>query len=62
MPGRTKEEETKLYFATTEPGSLLQRFLTTDEVASSVVFLASEAASGINGSAMRVEGGVIRHI
>lgn len=45
-----------------ERTSLLQRFLQPDEVAAAGAFLASAAASGINGSAMRVEGGIVRHI
>ncbi|KAK9815711.1 hypothetical protein WJX72_008430 [[Myrmecia] bisecta] len=60
--GRTHEEEMKAYFAEREPSSLLQRFLTVEEVAAPIVFLASDAAAGINGSAQRVEGGIIRHI
>ncbi|BDA51171.1 Uncharacterized oxidoreductase YvrD [Coccomyxa sp. Obi] len=60
--GRSNEEEAKAYFTQTEPNSLLQRFLRPDEVASAVVFLGSDAASGINGSAQRVEGGIIHHL
>eukprot|EP01039_Chlorochromonas_danica_P006850 gene6850-7571_t len=60
--GKSREEVMKEYFATREPNSLLQRFLTTNEIADTAVFLASDRSSGINGSAMRVEGGVIRAI
>eukprot|EP01029_Cantina_marsupialis_P003856 TRINITY_DN13877_c0_g1_i1.p1 TRINITY_DN13877_c0_g1~~TRINITY_DN13877_c0_g1_i1.p1 ORF type:complete len:266 (+),score=82.41 TRINITY_DN13877_c0_g1_i1:251-1048(+) len=50
------------YFKDAEPTSLIQRFLTVDEVASTTVFLASPMASGINGNSQRVEGGIVRHI
>jgi NAD(P)-dependent dehydrogenase (short-subunit alcohol dehydrogenase family) len=42
--------------------SLLQRFATVDEIADLVVFLGSENASAINGSAQRVDGGIVRSI
>ncbi|WP_353618121.1 SDR family oxidoreductase [Pseudomonas sp. ISL-88] len=45
-----------------EPTSLIQRYATPEEVANTIVFLASEAASAINGTAQRVEGGIIRSI
>lgn len=60
--GQTKEEVLRDYFKDREPTSLLQRFLTVEEIADTVCFLASDKASGINGSAMRVEGGIIRSI
>jgi NAD(P)-dependent dehydrogenase (short-subunit alcohol dehydrogenase family) len=50
------------YFKNVEPTSLLQRFATADEVANVVVFLCSDLSSAINGSAQRVEGGIIRSI
>lgn len=57
------EEATKLeYFQNREPNSLLQRFLTVEEVANVATFLASDMSSGINGAAQKVEGGVIRTI
>jgi NAD(P)-dependent dehydrogenase (short-subunit alcohol dehydrogenase family) len=48
------------FFRTARPTSLLQRFATTDEVASLVAYLASPLASAINGAALRVEGGLIK--
>ncbi|WP_437176713.1 SDR family oxidoreductase [Rossellomorea aquimaris] len=39
---------------------LLQRYATVEEVAVTIVFLASEKASTINGAAQRVEGGSSR--
>jgi NAD(P)-dependent dehydrogenase (short-subunit alcohol dehydrogenase family) len=56
------EAMTKLYFDKYEPTSLIQRFATTDEVANGVLFLSSDLSSAINGSAQRIEGGIVRHI
>jgi enoyl-[acyl-carrier-protein] reductase (NADH) len=39
-----------------------RRFTTTDEVASMVTYLCSEAASATTGSSVRVDGGVVRSI
>ena len=52
----------KQFFASARPSSLLQRFITIDEVASTIVFVASAAASATNGASGRVDGGVIRAI
>jgi NAD(P)-dependent dehydrogenase (short-subunit alcohol dehydrogenase family) len=52
----------KEFFATVRPSSLLKRFASTDEVASLVIFLASPLSSAINGTALRVDGGVVRSI
>jgi NAD(P)-dependent dehydrogenase (short-subunit alcohol dehydrogenase family) len=57
-PGDIEKE----FFHTARPGSLLQRFATTDEVAALVTFVASPLSSAINGAALRVEGGVVRSI
>src|SRR5882724_5506063 len=50
------------FFRTARPSSLLQRFETPEEIAALAVFLASPRASGVNGSALRVDGGVVRTI
>jgi NAD(P)-dependent dehydrogenase (short-subunit alcohol dehydrogenase family) len=50
------------YFSTMGMNSLLQRFATPEEIADFVVFLCSPNAAAINGSAQRVEGGIIRSI
>jgi enoyl-[acyl-carrier-protein] reductase (NADH) len=60
--GKNREDTIRGYFADREPTSLLQRFLSVDEIADTAVFLASDRSSGINGSAVRVEGGIIRSI
>jgi NAD(P)-dependent dehydrogenase (short-subunit alcohol dehydrogenase family) len=46
--------------AARRPTSLLQRMTTPEEVASLVVYLVSEQASGTTGAALRVDGGIIR--
>ncbi len=60
--GKDLEKFTEDYFKDNEPTSLIQRFATVEEVASTVTFLASPLSSAINGSAQRVEGGIIRSI
>lgn len=50
------------FFATARPSSIVQRFLSPDEVANLITYVASEAASGTNGSALLVDGGVVRSI
>jgi 3-oxoacyl-[acyl-carrier protein] reductase len=44
------------------PTSLAQRFLNPAEVAEAVAFLVSPLASAINGSAMRVDGGLLKSV
>ncbi len=60
--GTSKKEVADGFFATARPSSLLKRFATTDESASMVTYLCSEAASATTGSSLRVDGGVIRSI
>lgn len=60
--GSSKESAAANYFISREPTSLLQRFLTVEEVANVATFLASDLSSGINGASQRVEGGIIRHV
>jgi len=58
----TSAEVEQEFFRTVRPSSLLQRFATTDEVASMVAFVVSTLSSATNGAALRVEGGVVRSI
>jgi NAD(P)-dependent dehydrogenase (short-subunit alcohol dehydrogenase family) len=58
--GKPAQELIDNYFAEHEPTSLIQRFIDVKEVAHAVVFLASNGA--VNGSAQRVEGGIVRSI
>src|SRR5580658_2715022 len=50
------------FFKSVRPTSLLKRFATVEEVANMIVYLASPLASATTGSALRVEGGVVRAI
>jgi NAD(P)-dependent dehydrogenase (short-subunit alcohol dehydrogenase family) len=50
------------FFRNIRPSSLLRRFATPDEVAALVTFVASPLSSATNGSALRVDGGVVRSI
>jgi NAD(P)-dependent dehydrogenase (short-subunit alcohol dehydrogenase family) len=50
------------FFKSVRPTSLLKRFETTGEVANMVAYLSSPLASATTGSALRVDGGVVRAI
>jgi NAD(P)-dependent dehydrogenase (short-subunit alcohol dehydrogenase family) len=58
--GKPAQELIDNYFAEHEPTSLIQRFVSVEEVAHATAFLAMNGA--INGSAQRVEGGIVRSI
>jgi len=58
----TIEEGAIEYFRSYEPTSLKQKFQPPIEIANACLFLTSDAASGINGSALLCEGGIVRHI
>lgn len=60
--GVTFDQMEAEFFSDVRPTSLLQRFIEVDEVASMICYLCSAAASATNGSALRVDGGVIRSI
>ena len=47
------------YFEMHEPTSLVQRFLDPREVAYATTFLCSPLASGVNGTAQHVDGGIV---
>jgi len=59
---KSKEQIEQEFFAHMRPSSLLKRFATVEEVASMVTYLASTLASATNGSALRVDGGVVKAI
>jgi NAD(P)-dependent dehydrogenase (short-subunit alcohol dehydrogenase family) len=60
--GKSGAEVERDFFQSARPSSLLQRFETPEEIAALVTFVASERASGVNGAALRVDGGVVRAI
>ena len=55
----SKEEVEQEFFDKVRPTSLLERFATTDEVATFVTYLSSPLAAANNGAALRVDGGTI---
>jgi NAD(P)-dependent dehydrogenase (short-subunit alcohol dehydrogenase family) len=58
----SREEVEREFFKTGRPSSLLQRFEKPEEIAALVAFVVSPLASGINGAALRVDGGVVQSI
>jgi NAD(P)-dependent dehydrogenase (short-subunit alcohol dehydrogenase family) len=58
----SREEIEREFFKTGRPSSLLQRFEKPQEIATVVAFVVSPLASGINGAALRVDGGVVSSI
>jgi NAD(P)-dependent dehydrogenase (short-subunit alcohol dehydrogenase family) len=60
--GKSPEEVEKEFFEKVRPSSLIQRFATNEEVANLVAYVASPLSSATNGSALRVDGGVVRSI
>jgi NAD(P)-dependent dehydrogenase (short-subunit alcohol dehydrogenase family) len=60
--GKSAADVERDFFAHARPTSLLQRFETPDEVAALTAFIASPRSSGVNGAALRVDGGVVRAI
>ena len=57
--GLSKEEVEQEFFDKVRPTCLLERFATTDEVATFVTYLSSPLAAANNGAALRVDGGTI---
>lgn len=60
--GITPQQVEDDFFKTVRPTSLIQRFEDVAEVANLVTYISSPLASAINGSALRVDGGVIKTI
>jgi NAD(P)-dependent dehydrogenase (short-subunit alcohol dehydrogenase family) len=60
--GKSFEQVEKEFFRTMRPSSLIKRFASNEEVASMVVYVASEQASATTGASLRVDGGVVRSI
>jgi NAD(P)-dependent dehydrogenase (short-subunit alcohol dehydrogenase family) len=59
---KSAQEVERDFFLHARPTSLLQRFEDPAEIAAFVAFVASPLSSGINGAALRVDGGVVRSI
>ncbi len=60
--GVSQPEMEARFIAEHRPSSLLRRLASVDEVANMVVYLCSVQASATNGSALRVDGGVVKSI
>jgi NAD(P)-dependent dehydrogenase (short-subunit alcohol dehydrogenase family) len=58
--GVTEKQIEEEFFKTVRPTSLIRRFETPDEVAAVVTFLCGQGASGVNGAAVRAEGGLLK--
>lgn len=57
---KTVEQIEQDFFTTMRPTSIIQRFLSTDEIANVVTFLSSPLAAATNGAAIRAEGGLLK--
>lgn len=57
-PDAPFEEQEKEFFRVSRPGSLIQRFIRTEEVSYLVTYLSSELSSATTGAGLRVDGGV----
>ena len=57
--GKTVAEVEADFFKDARPTSLIQRFASTEEVATTVAYIASPLASATTGAPIRVEGGII---
>lgn len=57
---KTIEEVEHQFFTETRPLSLLQRFISPDEVAATVAFVSSPWAAATNGATIRVDGGILK--
>ncbi|HEY0943840.1 MAG TPA: SDR family oxidoreductase [Opitutaceae bacterium] len=62
FPGLSVEEAGRRFMRENRPTSLLERLLQPKEIADFVTFLSSPLASGINGAALRVDGGLVRSV
>lgn len=60
--GISQGEMEARFIAEHRPTSLIGRLATPEEVANMVVYVSSPQASATNGAALRVDGGVVKHI
>lgn len=62
FPDLPQEEAEKRFVVENRPTSLIQRLIRPQEIGDAVAFVVSPKASAINGAALRVDGGIVRHI
>jgi len=58
----TQQELLEDFFRSVRPTSLLQRFITVEEVANMITFISSPLASATNGAVIKVDGGIVNSI
>lgn len=58
----TIEEAEKRFMKENRPTSIIQRLIRPEEIAHFVTFLSSPLSSAINGSALRIDGGLVRSV
>jgi NAD(P)-dependent dehydrogenase (short-subunit alcohol dehydrogenase family) len=58
--GLTNAEIEKDFFTNMRSTSILKRFITTDEIANLVTYIASPLSAATNGASLRADGGVIK--
>jgi len=55
-------EHERAFFETARPSSIIKRFITPEEIAEVVAFLASREAGALSGSPVRADGGLVQSI
>ena len=60
--GLTPQQTEANFFKDARPGSLLQRFITVQEIANMVTYVASPLSAATNGAALKAEGGLVKSI
>lgn len=58
----TAEEAEQRFMRENRPTSIIQRLIRPEEIANLVTFLSSPLSSAINGSALRIDGGLVRSV
>ncbi|PIK32623.1 3-oxoacyl-ACP reductase, partial [Bacillus siamensis] len=58
----TAAEAERRFMKENRPTSIIQRLIRPEEIAHFVAFLSSPLSSAINGSALRIDGGLVRSI
>ncbi len=62
FPALSPEDAEREFMQKNRPTSLIERLIRPEEIADLVAFVCSPRASAINGAALRVDGGLVRHI
>ncbi|RRJ94381.1 SDR family oxidoreductase [Opitutaceae bacterium TAV4] len=62
FPGLSLEEAGRRFMRENRPTSLIERLIDPREIAHFATFLSSPLASGINGAALRIDGGLVRSV